>query len=296
MSKQRLGSISASESATGTRTALQQSYAQTEPLFVAHEYVIRQVYQAIIDASLYIESNKPVSTLSYINSQGTSAFLEVSGKDLKLRDIKVFPTNRPEDKQLFEELRALAQPLLQNGGSFHDVVELYSTESIRQMKKVFKTLQDKQDAFQQEQQEIEKSDIQSRQEVASAELEQRRYEEEMKREHDAHQKELDRINKKEIAIISALGYGKVEGEDKDSNDIPDLYEMDKVNLERSKLQQSYEAKKMEIQSKFQMNKEKMALEREKLQVTRENMKNDIQVAKINAKNRAQKSKAKTKKK
>ena len=31
MSKQRMGSISASESATGTQTAMQQSYAQTEP-------------------------------------------------------------------------------------------------------------------------------------------------------------------------------------------------------------------------------------------------------------------------
>ena len=52
MSRQRMGSISASESATGTNTAITQSYSQTEPLFVAHEYVLRQVYQAIIDAAL----------------------------------------------------------------------------------------------------------------------------------------------------------------------------------------------------------------------------------------------------
>ena len=56
MSRQRMGSISASESATGTNTAIQQSYSQTEPLFVAHEYVMGQLYQAIIDAALYTES------------------------------------------------------------------------------------------------------------------------------------------------------------------------------------------------------------------------------------------------
>jgi hypothetical protein len=50
MSKQRMGSVSASETATGTNTAMQQSYSQTEPLFIAHEYVLGQFYQAIIDA------------------------------------------------------------------------------------------------------------------------------------------------------------------------------------------------------------------------------------------------------
>ena len=83
MSKQRLGSISASESATGVNTAVQQSYSQTEPLFVAHEYVMGQLYQAIIDASLYVEAAKPQSTLSYITSEGQSAFVQVNGTDLK---------------------------------------------------------------------------------------------------------------------------------------------------------------------------------------------------------------------
>ena len=53
MSKQRLGSTSASESATGVNAAITQSYSQTEPMFVAHEYVLGQLYQAIIDASMY---------------------------------------------------------------------------------------------------------------------------------------------------------------------------------------------------------------------------------------------------
>ncbi len=75
MSRQRLGSISASESATGVNTAVQQSYSQTEPLFVAHEYIMGQLYQSIIDAALYVESKKPQSTLSYITNEGEAAFL-----------------------------------------------------------------------------------------------------------------------------------------------------------------------------------------------------------------------------
>ena len=40
-----MGSITASESATGTNAAISQSYSQTEPLFVAHEYVLKHVSQ-----------------------------------------------------------------------------------------------------------------------------------------------------------------------------------------------------------------------------------------------------------
>ena len=118
-----------------------------------------QLYQAIIDAALYTESKKPQSTLSYITSTGESAFVQVNGSDLKFRDLKVFLTNRPEDQKMFNEIRGLSQAVLQNGGSLHDVIELYSTDSMRQMKKVFKTLKDRQEqmqnqAIQQKQQEV----------------------------------------------------------------------------------------------------------------------------------------------
>ena len=151
MSKQRMGNVAASETATGTNTAMQQSYSQTEPLFVAHEYVQGQLYQAIVDAALYTESHKPQSTLSYITNEGESAFVQVNGSDLSLRDLQVFLTNRPEDTQMFNELRQLSQAIIQNGGTLYDVIELYSTKSMREMKKTFKDLRDKQEQQQQQQ-------------------------------------------------------------------------------------------------------------------------------------------------
>jgi hypothetical protein len=58
--------------------------------------------------------------------------------DLKFRDLKVFLTNRPEDTQMFNEIRMLAQPFMQNGGSLYDVIEMYSTKSQRELKKHLK--------------------------------------------------------------------------------------------------------------------------------------------------------------
>lgn len=285
MSKQRMGNVSASESATGTNTAMQQSYSQTEPLFVAHEYVMGQLYQAIIDASLYIESSKEETTLSYITSEGESSFVKVNGSDLKFRDIKVFPTNRPEDTQMFNELRQLSQAIIQNGGTLYDVIELYSTKSMRAMKKTFKDLRDRQlqqqdIVNQQKQQELEQN-----QQVAQANLEQAKAIAAETLANENYQAELERINKKEIAVIQALGRNENATADTDNSGIADALEITNLAMEENRAQQTFQSKMTEIQSKNSIELKKLQLERDKLQVEKSNQDNDLAIAKMNAKGR-----------
>jgi len=286
MSKQRMGSISASESATGTNTAIQQSYSQTEPLFVAHEYVLGQLYQAIIDASLYVESAKPQSTLSYITSDGESAFVQVNGTDLKFRDLKVFLTNRPEDQKMFNELRGLSQAVIQNGGSLYDIIELYSTNSVRQMKKVFKGLKDRQESLQDQQSQQQQQQIEQQKQIADQQLAAAKEQHDKDIAHEDYQNELDRINKKEIAIIGAESKGGLP--DTDANGVPDALEINKLMHEQSKAVQDYQTKMSEIQSKNALASQKMQVEKDKLKVSRENQANDLAIAKLNAKNRGSK--------
>lgn len=285
MSKQRMGSVSASESATGTNTAMQQSYSQTEPLFVAHEYVLGQLYQSIIDAALYVESSKPQSTLSYITSEGQSAFVQVNGSDLKFRDLKVFLTNRPEDTQMFNELRQLSQAIIQNGGTLYDVVELYSSKSQRELKKTFKDLRDRQVAQQEQQQQLAQQQQEAQQQQAQAQIEQAAQQHAAQLEHDDYQNQLDRLSREKIAIIQATGFGKVESEDVNTNAIPDVLEVSKLNAEQDKATKEYGLQMADIQSKNKQATDKMSIEKEKLQVARENMANDLAVAKENAKGR-----------
>jgi hypothetical protein len=286
MTRQRLGSVSASESATGTNAAITQSYAQTEPIFVAHEYVLGQLYQAIIDAALYTESKKPQSTISYITSEGESAFVQVNGTDLKFRDLKVFLTNRPEDKKMFDEIRSLSQAVLQNGGSLHDIIELYSTDSIRQMKRVFKDLKERQESLENQKMQMEQQKLEQQQQIAQSQMQQTEAIEQARVANENYNKELDRINKKEIAIISATGFGNVPAEDVNQNAVPDVLEMSRFASEEAKAQRDYQTKISEIQSKQNLDMQKLQVEREKLQVSRENMANDLQIAKENAKGRS----------
>lgn len=289
LSRQRLGSIQASESATATNTAMSQSYAQTEPLFVAHEYVLGQLYQAIVDAAQYIESAKPLSTLSYITGEGESAFIQVNGNDLKLRDLKVFVTNRPEDTQMFNELRQLSQAVIQNGGTLYDVIELYSTKSMREMKKTFKTLKDRQQQMQDQQMQMQQQQLDQQQKIAAAQLQAQQQQKQEEFANENYQKELDRINKKEVAAIVSIGRNENAAVDADSSGTVDTLEMTNLSVQQSKAAQDYQLKMQDIQSKNSQTMQKMELEKEKLKVTRENMKNDIEVAKINASNRASKN-------
>lgn len=290
MSRQRMGTVSPSESATGTNTAIQQSYSQTEPLFVAHEYTLGQLYQAIIDASQYIESSKPQSTLSYITGEGEAAFIQINGTDLKFRDLKVFPTNRPEDTQMFNEIRLLAQSIIQNGGSVYDVIELYSTKSMRAMKKTFKDLRDRQQAMQEQAQSIEKQKVDQQGQIAQAQIEEARNQKALEMENQNHENELDRINKKEIALLGALGRNPEATADADQSGVADALEITNMANEEMRANKEHEAKMNEIQSKNNIEAGKLDVAKEKLQVDRENQQNDLEIAKLNAKNRGGKPK------
>jgi hypothetical protein len=106
--------------------------------------------------------------------------------------------------------------------------------------------------------------------------------------HDDYQRELDRLSKEKIAIIQATGFGNVESEDANKNAIPDVLEMSKLSSETQKAEKDYQTKLADINSKNKQASDKIQLEREKLQVARENMNNDLEIAKLNAKNRNKK--------
>ena len=184
---------------------------------------------------------------------------------------------------MFNELRSLAQPAMQNGASFYDVIELWSTNSVREIKRKFKELRDYMQQQQAQAQQLEQQKLQQEQQIAAATLQQAELQKREEMLNQNYQNELDRINQKEIAIINAASKQGAPVET-DNSDIL------KLNSERDKLAKEHQLKLTEIQSKMVENAQKMSIEREKLQVARENQKNDLQIAKLNASNRSKQSK------
>ena len=158
------------------------------------------------------------------------------------------------------------------------------------MKKVFKTLKERQEQIQDQQMQQQQQQMEQQQQIAEAQMQQAQVQNEQKLANDNYQKELDRISKKEIAIIQATGFGKVESEDINQNAVPDVLEMSRFASEEAQATKDYQLKMSDIQNKNRLAAEKLQLEREKLQIARENQANDLAVAKENAKGRAKKSK------
>lgn len=278
MNRQRLGAATATETATANQNNLVQSFAQTEPYFAAHDYVMNQYYQALLDAAQYIEGNKENSTISYVTNQGENAFLQVTGSDIKLRDLKIFVTSRAEDQQLLNEFRQLSQAMIQNGASVYDISVLYTTNSIRQMQKIFKDLKEKMDNLNGQQNQLEQQKLQQDQEAAQAALQQaeehfqadlamRKYETDVKASTD--------ITKTEIST-----YFQTPTTDTDNDGTPDIMELAnhsqkvrdalaKRDFEHKKLQldlQKFQAEQKNKKIEQQLAKEKIANEKQRTKV------------------------------
>jgi hypothetical protein len=125
------------------------------------------------------------------------------------------------------------------------------------------------------------------QQIAQAQIEAAQQQAAEKVANDNYQAELDRINKKEIALIAAESKSGPLS-DVDESGTPDVLEISKLATEQSKAARDYQGKMAEIQSKNKLAADKLAIEREKLQVARENQANDLAIAKENAKGRATK--------
>lgn len=292
MNRQRLGAAQSTETATATQTNLSQSFAQTEPWFAQHEYVLDQVYQTLLDVAKYIESNKPQSTVSYITNEGESAFVQVAGTDLKMRDFKIFSTSRPEDQRLFNELRQFSQSLLQNGASPYEIVELYSTNSIRRIKKIFKNLKEERDAQLAEAQQLERDRMEFESRQAQAQLEEDSHQKELDRINDNFNKAEDRLNKKEVAVIGALSRNPAATADNDGSGVADALEITKQATTQAEIQRKYDVEMQKLAQERQSEAEKARIAREEIKVSRENQKNDLQIEKLRL--RAAKAKAASK--
>lgn len=288
LTRERLGNVAATSTATGVNTSLSQSYAQTESYFTQHEYVLNELYQAVLDAAQYTQSSKITSTISYITSSGENAFIQVNGTELSLRDLKVYVTSRTKDAIAFEQLQQLAQPALQNGASLYDIAELYTTDSMRKLKDTFRKLKKTQEEYMAQQQQVQQQQI----DQAAQQFQESQQAAEIARQEEMinenYQREQDRINKKEIALIATFNRQRENLKDNNANGTPDVLEVSRLNLDEVNADRNYKMaldkllmEKQSLNSQRNTQLEQLALEKEKLKVKREEIASRERIAKAN---------------
>jgi len=261
ISRQRVGSVLASETATGTNTALAQSYSQTEPWFKFHEDLMVKVIQTALNIMQYTELKKPESILNYLNSDLDNIFFKINRNEL-LRNLHVYATNSKEDKEKIDMLKQLLQPAMQNGAELSDAVEILAADSENRIKDVLKKVQERKEKQMKEAQQLEQQKLQQAQQQFEQQQQLLMKQHMEALDNENRNKQADRETKIQIAEIQALGYEK-----NDENNTNDISEAANLALENSKhnfeklvkiKELSQEDRHMDIQEKEIASREKIA--------------------------------------
>ena len=244
ITRQRTGSVLATETATGTNTAMAQSFAQTEPWFHFHDVILREVYQTMLDITQYIELQKPDSTLNYLNTELDSIFLKVT-RDEILRDLHVYVTSYAEDRDMIEKLRSLMQPAMQNGADLADMAEILTANSERSLREILQKVQKRMEEQRQQSQQIEQQKLEQAQqqfEIQTQLAEQKRIQE---MENENMNKELDRQNRLQVEQLRGIA---AEGSYSPTADTTQLLtEQTKAAMERSRIEFEKAVKRRELE-------------------------------------------------
>lgn len=267
ITKQRLGSPTATETATASNNNLQQSFAQTETWFSWHDTILQKVYQTILDISQYTELQKPTSTLNYLNSELESVFLRIT-KDELLHELFVFVSSYAEDKVTLDQLKQLAQPAMQNGAELLEMLDLFTASSERSLRKTLEEVQKRKESIRQQDQQIKQQEMQQAQQQFEQKMQIDQAREEEKARREDMNKELDRQNRIEIEKLRGIAN---EGSYSPTADTTDLL-IKQANLSQQISKQNYE--------KQAKRKEQTMRERE-LDLKEKDIDTKLEIAKTN---------------
>ena len=253
ITQQRLGNVQASEAATVNNNALQQSFAQTETWFAFHDSVLREVYQTILEVAQYIELQKPSSTLNYLNSELENVFLRITNNEL-LHELFVFVTSYAEDKQTLDQLKQLAQPAMQNGAELSEMLDLFTADSERSLRKTLQDVQKRKEAILDQQNAVQQQQLQQQQEQFQMKMQMDQQQQMQDAQREDMNKELDRQNRLEVEKLRGIAS---EGAYSQTTDTTDLLirqtqmsqEMSKQNFEKSMKSKEMSLKEKELQLK-----------------------------------------------
>lgn len=289
---QRLGAISSQELVGNVEKSLVQSSLVTEDLFRLHNGIKLRVCDAIIEVAkdLYKEGNK---SLQYVSDDMTTMMFRVEGEKFNSADYGTFVSDAIKDQETYAAFKEHIKFALQNDQmAFHQIADIYSSDSIAEIKTRLKKYHDDQAAQAQQnaqaEQQLKEQELQQKEAHFQQDLELRKY-------------ISDSSNQTKIQTAEINVYSRQMDLDLNQNAIPDPMEIadqaikkqaadSKAFVERMKLEHDRvkAAKEQSLKEREISSKER--IEKEKLQVERENMKNDLEVAKVNASNRKNKSK------
>jgi hypothetical protein len=269
ISRQRQGQVQTSELVGNTERAVVQSSHITEYWFQIHNEIKGKVLQAILDQSKH--TYKKGFKIQYITDEVQRMFLELSDDEFNSSEFNIFVNNSSKENRAIEALRSLAEKAISSGaGTLSDIAKIVWSDSLSEItRQIEKSEMDKNAREQQQgqiQQQMQEQQLQMQDKMQQDTLELER--EKMDRED--FNKDADRQNKIEVALINAEGFSQ-DDEDLDALRESLLKQKIMQNDDRRKDQDQKrkdEAHKKDMELKERAQRHKEEIDKEKLKIQR----------------------------
>lgn len=251
ITRQREGQTSHQQAVTTAQQDLEQSSTITEAVyFQPHFSLWREVLGSLLQAA-QIAWSKDSVVKQYVLDDMSLEVLEMSPSELRDCDFGIFISDSGKDNEVFNTLKQLTQPLLQNDkAKMSDIIKLIKANSVQELQ------------LQIEQSEAEFRNMQQQQLEAQQKQQQEQIQFEMQKIEDqqAHEKELEQMRiEAQLAIAamkaretgaSEIDYEKLYLEQEKANQQARI-DQEKLKLEKEKIEQKerLENKKIAKQSK-----------------------------------------------
>lgn len=262
------GQIGPNEAVTNTRQSLVQSSHIIEMYFEAHNYVKRNVMQALLETAKVAYSENPPRKLSYVLDDMSIQMFDLDIGLLDSSTLGLFVSNSTKAEEVKETLRQLTHAAMQNQTvELSDVISVIRQDSIIEAEETLKVAE--QNRMQREQQ-IQEQQNQAMAQEAEREREFKREEHEMAKEIVVLKEEERRKTVIAQAAITGLSFNPEVDQDKDG--VPDFLEIAKhgvdAEIKRSKAQlerEKFEHQKNQDKVNNENEKEKLKIQKAKNQ-------------------------------
>jgi len=280
---QRLGAISNQELVGNVERSITQSSLVTEDLFRMHNLTKLDVCEALLEVAkdVYKEGSK---TLQYITDDLQTVMFQIDGFEFNSADYGVFVTDDNKDMEVFQAMKEHMKFALQNDQmAFHQIADIYSTESVAEIRSTLKTYYDEkmqqQQAQQDQQSQIQQEQIAAQQQIHQEDMQMQQY-------------ISDSANQTKIRVAEIGVYARQQELDLNMNSIPDPMEIaDHALKQQSEMSKSFiekmrlETERMKVSKEEHLKRKEFNLKEKEIQSNEkiEKMKTDtaLKVAKTN---------------
>lgn len=248
------------------------SVNQTEYIFFRHSKLIERVLnQAMNLARKDLKSNTFVRNLF---DDYELAYIDYDPEAITGAKLGIYVTNSGDDQRKRMALDQLMQPAMQNGADFGDLAEVILSETISEVKNIATKLRRQARDARQAEQQMKQQELQAKTDF------------ETRKQDDFMTIEREKLaTERETAYMKTFMMQKDNLRDTNGNDTPDVLEWNEFSAKQQDMLRKHGLAQGKQLFDQQKHYDDMTLAEKKLRMEEKQMKNDKEIAEVNARNR-----------